>query len=237
MEKQTLRELFCKLLSVLSVLIFLASGIGTFVFFNDSLWLLVNIIVSFTIAFGLGFGFFALFQPGLPEVEGAPNSEIAGIFLIIIAAVIFGGVKSCYYTSPEEKAEMLAAIEEKEKAAELERRERAIAAEKLEKEESADFLASGENMKIYGAAPEDYLFLTKAKFLLRKYAHDPDSLKDVQILGPALRVRVKEYPNCRYAAKVSFRAKNAFGAVVRNEGVIFYDRGINPIVFLPDSNL
>ena len=210
-----------EILFYVSILVFFLVGISTYIYFKDSLWTIVNIIVSAIIAICISGAISFLLLPSdnlLKDI--GKNNSIFGMILICIAILAFSVTRGCFYVSPEEIAERaeLARLEQQM------REKRAIQAKELEEKEAADFLNSNEEIKIYGTVANNDFALTRAKKAIKIFAHDPDSVTDVSAITNPVRIRIKQYPQCRYAIEVQFRAKNAFGALVKQTGVVLFDK-------------
>lgn len=205
-------------ISIISAIIGVAIGGLFFYFFRAALWTWFNVACSLIIAF-LSWGSLTLIISN-PIV---PQERYNGIGLVIFTIVIIFCLHSCFYISPEEKE---AKIKEKEITKQLrEEAEKADQerAKKLEEEENAKFASSGENVMVFGPAGNESWALTRAKSALKRFAKNPDSIKDVTALTQPVRVRIKQYPQCRYALQVQYTAQNSFGATGRHTGVVLFN--------------
>ena len=199
---------------IIFVALFAISCVGSFIFFKESLWTVVNIIVSIVISLCICGGI-SLLLPPLDKEGVAP-----GIGIIAIGILVFSVIKGCFYVSHDK-------IEERKRLAELQeqaRQEQIIADIKKDEQESSVFASSNEEIMTFGTAGNNEIFLSRAKRTIKNFAHDPDSVTDVEAVTPAVRLRMKDYPQCRYAIQVRFRAKNALGAYIRQEAVVLFGK-------------
>lgn len=69
----------------------------------------------------------------------------------------------------------------------------------------------------------------RAKTAIKRSAHDPGSIRDVQPITDLLKVKIKGMPNCHFVIQVQYRGKNALGAMVLNQATIMFDNNYNVI--------
>lgn len=208
------KEIFC-------LIIFICCMVGLFIFFKDSLWLIINIIVSLFISFCFSMSILFFFSP--EEDKNVSN----GIGLLIVSIACFAFMTSAFYKSPQEikKEEDIKRLEEQ-----IEEQER-ISDQKLTEE----FLKSDKNFIFLGKADNQTYFVIRAKSAIKNIAHDPESVTDVTAIAPPLKFRIKMYPTCKYIIQVQYRAKNRFGAYVREEAFVLFDGNKSPIQVLSKS--
>lgn len=148
--------------------------------------------------------------------------------LVCVLLFIYG-IKSCSDSNAEEKRIAI----EQEKQLQKEREE----LREQERREEQLFNASSEKIRIYeqyGSKEWLQRITYPAKRALQKYAHDSESVQDVVATSEIFRVRMKDYPECRFLVRVSFRAKNTFGAVVKQQAIVIFDNDLQPIAVLAD---
>ena len=151
------------------------------------------------------------------------------IFVSIILIALSIGIS---YMAKEYGNKLQADIKKEEaakKQAEFESRNRKereeLAMLAKEQEEYQKFLKTGESVITYEIYSNNTSTVKRrATEALKRFALDPNSVQDVQPLTGIVRVHVRGYPTCRYAITVRYRAKNAFGGLVLNEGIVLLDR-------------
>lgn len=108
--------------------------------------------------------------------------------------------------------------------------------ESQDKRETEEFLKSNRDFYIYQYSDTGDIFIPRATSILKEYAHDPSSVTDVLPISKVIKVRATAFPECRYALKVTYRAKNGFGALVKQQAIILFNKygnGINIIETWP----
>lgn len=159
------------------------------------------------------------------------------VFVSIISIVLSAGIS---YIAKDYGDKLQAEIR-KEEAAQKEAEFRARNLKELEKlaaidnerEEYQKFLQTGESVATYQTYESNPLITKRrAAEALKRFAHDPSSVQDVQPLTGIVRVHVRGYPTCRYAITVEYRAKNALGGLVLKEGVVLLDRDLLGVAIL-----
>lgn len=217
---------------IIIVSVFIITTISTFIYFYESLRILINIIVSIVVALFISFGIMAFIYLSDKSLSGSKGGNfIYGIVFLIFGIILFSGIRSCFYVNSEERAERLKREQIQIEANKLH------ALELLQREatETADFVISDEEYKIYGTFDNQQILLRCAEQAIKIFAYEPDTVTDVQAVTLALRLRIKQFPQCRYALQVQYRARNSFGAFVLTTAVILFDRDLNGFEILEKS--
>lgn len=209
-----------KKINIIAAIIGLFIGGIFFYFFRYSLFIWFNILCSVILAALIWGCISFIYNPLLPE------ERKTGIGLGILSIILILCLHSCFYVSPEEnvakikRQELNRQINELKEQADREEKERLA---KLEEEENLQFANSGKDIMIFGPAENESWALTRAKSALKRFAKNPDSIKDVIALSKPVRIRIKQYPKCRYALQVQYMGQNSFGATSRHTGVVLFD--------------
>lgn len=203
------------------LILFFAIGIGSFIFFYNSLWLIVNIVASFFIAASTSYGIVFTFFPD-------EKKQLAGSISLLILSSVVAFMLYDFHEGVNKKQKEIA---HKEYIKQLEIKQEA----EEEKKINEKLLSSNEGFIIIGKASNTSYLTSRAKSALRSVAHDPDSVKDVTALTESIKIRIKAYPTCRYAINVSYRAKNALGVYVKETACLLFDKNAYPIKVLPNS--
>ena len=209
-----------------SIGIGIACAIGSFFYFENGLWLILNIVVS--VAIGILIGLSVLVISGGTKPPASPGNFAAGFLTLLITGLAFWGLSSCFHISDADLQEKAIKKEEKRQQDELNRK---AALERDIKEES-EFRASGKDFEIYGTEDDEKWALIRAETALKHFVKDPASLSGVAPVSKPLRIRIKAYPACRYAIQVRFKAKNSFGAMGVSVATVLFDSRWNGIAVL-----
>lgn len=202
---------------VFILIIGIAAAVGTFFYFENGLWLWVNIAVSIGIGF-LVSGSLACIMEGDNSLT-SNNGKFAGFVMLGVTAMCFLGLHSCFHVSDAE-------LQNRKEQAELKVQQDKVAKEEAAKknaEEEAAFLASGKDFEIYGTVNNERWALIRAERAIKNFAKDAKSVSDVVATSKPLRIRIKAYPSCRFAMQVRFRAKNSFGAMLANDATVLFN--------------
>lgn len=158
----------------------------------------------------------------------------------IIAVVLITGIieenipKSDEQIAKEEQKRI--ERQQKEDLQEQQRQEAEAALQKQDDEETSDFIKSKERTKVYSStanADTIHWATIRAKSGIKRVANDPNSITDVTPATELVRMRIKDFPNARFAMNVTYRGKNKYGALVMEKATILFDREYNVINVLP----
>lgn len=92
-----------------------------------------------------------------------------------------------------------------------------------------NYVQAGGNVTVLEQMPEDSMqwALIRAKTGVKRIAHDPGSISDLEPVSYLVKVKVKGMPACKYVMQVSYRGKNALGATVLNRATVMFDDEYN----------
>lgn len=166
---------------------------------------------------------------------------VAILFFVIIATHIPKYNDTNYVKENQEKRDEEQKLRQTERDKELKERIRQEKEEEFKRkdaEETQAFIKSKEKIKIYSSISDSDSMrwaTIKAKNGIKHIANDPDSIIDVSPITEIVRIRIKDIPDARYAMKVSYRGKNQYGAVVREEATIIFNRSYTVLSISPKT--
>lgn len=204
----------------ISTLVFSISLYGLLPYINNKLWIILAVPIAILASAGIAsFSFYLClyFDTLLKKM----------IYAIVILS--FTGASAYGLNNYTEKIQRIEQWEKQQDAQWEELKQKAAETEKkeLEEKETKQFASSSQDIMTFDVAGNRSIFTSRAKRYIQQIAHDPSSVQDFTATTEAVRIRIKDIPQCRIAIGVRFRAKNAIGALVAQDLFVLFDKDEN----------